>query len=592
MKLIFNIKKTLNNVKISYRRFPIAMSFSIISALLFVLGIKYERMGGYNGVYTRYAFLSLMAMVCFVFIGLLLEGFKSIAKNKEDLEKYKLIRLATHILTIPFLYGIKQNMLNVDESLFSYNNSYKYFGLLIFFIVACFYIGRIFYHEDYIAYVIKIIGSGFVSCLYSGVLFIGLGAIYSALTHLFGVKISSEFYLDTAVIVFIPFNFGIFLSNFPTNETSLTNYEVTNATKVLLTYILMPIFTIYLVILYVYFVKILFIGELPKNILIHLILWFSLLSVVYLFILGIILKDSEIVRGFKRIFPVLMIPILLLMFYAITLRIKDYGVTENRYFVVAAGIWALASMIYYVFYRSNSNITIPIILTVTILLSTIGPVSAYNISATSQNARLKKILLNNNMLNGNKIVAKTDISDEDKSKISEIVKYMCSSHRSYELNFVPKDFSCSEESMKNVFGFEHSDSYADYDNMFYDFDAKASINIEGYSKLLLIDSYPDAKTSKIVGNYKIRRKSNLIKIYTTTNESDKELVTLNMEDVKNKLKVLKKSKEIIDPEDLSIKGTSKNIDYKIVFTSLSFYGDVNDTDYYNCSFYLLTNQKN
>lgn len=591
MKLIFNISKTLNNVKVSFKRFPLAMSFSIISALLFILGVKYERMSGYNGVYTRYAFLSLMAMVCFVFIGLFLEGLKSIAKDEEDLQKYKLIKLTGHILVIPFLYGIKQNMLSVDEALFSYNNSYKYFGLLLFFIVACFFIGRLFYHKDYITYVIKIIGAAFISCLYSGVLFLGLSAIYSALTHLFGIKITGEFYLYTSIVLFIPFNFGIFLSNFPKNETSLNNYEISKATNVLLTYILMPIFVIYIIILYIYFAKILFIGELPKNIIINLILWFSLFSVAYLFILGIV-KENEMVKSFKRIFPALMIPLLLLMFYSMMLRIREYGVTENRYFVVAAGIWAFASMIYFVFYRSNSNITIPILLTVTILISTIGPVSAYNIAASSQNARLKKILLNNNMLNGNKIVAKTDISDEDKRRISEIVRYMCNSHRSYELNFVPNDFSCSDENMKNVFGFDHNDSYYEYDDMYYNFDSKVSINIDGYSKLLLIDSYPDAKTSKIVGNYKIRRNANLIKIYLTGKETDKELVTINMEDVKNKLKVLKKSKEIIDPEDLSIKGTTGNTDYKIVFTSLSFYGDANDTESYSCSFYLLTNTKN
>lgn len=591
MKLIFNIKKTLNNTKTSFKRFPVGMISSFLSALFFILGVYSERMSGYNGNNTKNGFLFLIATFCFVFIDLFLEGLKGIVKNEEDLQKYKLIKIVLIILSVPILYGIKENMLGFEEALFSYDNSYKYFGLLLFFIIASFFIAKLFYHKDYIAYVIKIMGAGFVSLLYSGVLFLGLSAIFSALHHLIGLKITSNIYIYTAICIFIPFNIGIFLSNFPKGETSLANYEISKATRVLLNYILMPIFSIYLIILYIYFAKLIFIGELPKNILIHLILWFSLFSVVYLFVLDII-KDSKSVRDFRKIFPVLMIPVILVMFYSIILRIGDYGITENRYFVIAAGILSLASMIYYVFYRSNSNIAIPILLSVVILISTIGQVSAYNMSANSQNSRLKKILLKNNMLNGNKIVPKTDISDIDKAKISEIVKYMCNSHRNYELNYVPSDFSCSDERMKEVFGFDHTDSYEEYDDMYYNYDAKVSIDINGYSKLLLIDSYPDSNISKTVGNYKIRRKSNFIEIYFNDDDKEKEIVTINMKDIKNKLKVLKKTKEIIDPDDLSIKGKSGNMEYKIVFTSLNFYEGEIDSEYYSCSFYLLTNIKN
>lgn len=589
MKLIFNIKKTLNNTKTSFKRFSLGMTASFLSALFFILGVYSESMNGYNGNYTKNGFLFLLATFCFVFIDLFLEGLKGIVKNEEDLQKYKLIKIVLTILSILIIYGIKENMLGVEEALFSYDNKYKYFGLLLFFIISSFYIAKLFYHKDYIAYVIKIIEAGFISFLYSGVVYLGLSAIFSAFNHLIGLKISLNIYIYTAICVFIPFNIGIFLSNFPKGETSLINYEVSKAIRVLLNYILMPIFTIYIIILYIYFAKILFIGELPKNILIHLILWFSLFSVIYLFVLDII-KDSKSVRDFKRIFPILMIPVILVMFYSILLRIGDYGITENRYLVIAGGILALASMVYYVFYRSNSNVAIPILLSVVILISTIGPVSAYDTSANSQNSRLKKVLIKNNMLNGNKIVPKTDISDKDKARMSQIVRYMCNSHRSYELNYVPSDFNCSDEMMKEVFGFDHVDPYEGYNDMYYNFDAKVSIDIEGYAKLLLIDSYPDVNKSQIVGNYKIRRKSNLIEIYF--NDNDKEIATINMNDIRNKLKTLKKTKETIDPDDLSIKGKSENMEYKIVFTSLNFYEGEVDSEGYSCSFYFLTNTKN
>ena len=588
MKIIFNIRNTLNNAKKSFKRFPIAMIFSILSAILLILGVKYESSKNFNGNFTRYGFLCFVAMLAFIFLGLFLEGLKNLARNEEELQKYKLIKIAAYILSIPLLYGIKENILNIEEKLFSFNNGYKFVGLVLFFIVASFYVSKIFYHKDYIAYVIKMMGALFISMLYSVFLFLGIAAIFFALVHLFGLNLSFNIYMYAAIIVYIPFNAGIFLSNVPKSEEFLSNYELSKVTKVLLLYILMPLFSIYLIILYTYFAKILFIGELPKNIITHLILWFSLFSVVFIFALGMV-KDSNAANEFRKIFPILMIPLICFMFYSISIRVNEYGITENRYFVVAAGIWALASMIYYVFYRSNSNITVPIILSVIILISTIGPVSAYNISATSQNYRLKQILTKNNMLNGNQIIAKSDVSDSDKRRISEIVDYLNNKHRRYEQKYLPADFDFSDNAWKKTFGFNKK-LFDEDRNIYYSYNSQIPVDIKGYSKLFVIDSFDE--TSDMVGNYKIKRKLDNINISYISKNNEHSIVSINMTDLRNKLSVLKKSKEIIDAEDIAIKGNSGNIEYKIVFTNLNFYIDAEGNDYdYNCSFYLLTNEK-
>ena len=86
-----------------------------------------------------------------------------------------------------------------------------------------------------------------------------------------------------------------------------------------------------------------------------------------------------------------------MMFFAIYLRISEYGLTENRYIVIAGGLWVFLSLIYYIFYREKSNITVPIFLAAIILITGIGPASATSLSLRSQNARFEKLLKENNL---------------------------------------------------------------------------------------------------------------------------------------------------------------------------------------------------
>ena len=50
-----------------------------------------------------------------------------------------------------------------------------------------------------------------------------------------------------------------------------------------------------------------------------------------------------------RYFPKAILPLIVMMFISIGIRINAYGLTENRYYVVALGIWAFLVMIYFAF---------------------------------------------------------------------------------------------------------------------------------------------------------------------------------------------------------------------------------------------------
>ena len=165
-----------------------------------------------------------------------------------------------------------------------------------------------------------------------------------------------------------------------------------------------------------HFIKILLLWQIPNNLIVNLVIWFASFAVIYLFFISRI-DSIDFINKFKIIFPFTLFPLLAMMFFAIYLRIREYGITENRYLVVAGGVWILLSLIYYIFYRDNSNITVPIFLSVIILISGIGPASATSLSVRSQNSRFEKLLKENKMLAGEEIKPNLNIDSDAKNHL-------------------------------------------------------------------------------------------------------------------------------------------------------------------------------
>lgn len=588
MKIFYKALNTLNRSKSAYKRFTPSMVFVILSAIFFSYYVASNTVVEYSSdprqVYFKLAWLLIIAAVGATFITLFKEALKTSSKNEYELKRSKYIQVVAIIILLILIFGVYSKLFQ-QEDFMAYDTKYVYFGVLLFLSCACIFIGKIFNHKNFVEYFFKIVEAMFISLSFSTVLFIGLAAIYFLITKLFDISIVDKVYIITFIIIYLPFNVGIFLSYFPRNEIDFDNYKLAKPFVILVSYITVPIFIIYAFILYIYFFKILIQAELPKGVITNLVLVFALLTVILLFISSVI-KSNKLVEKFREFFPVIMIPILVMMFYAIFIRISDYGLTENRYFVVAAGIYTLISMIYYIFYRSNSNIFIFISLAAIIFLSTIGPVSAYNLSASSQDARLASILNANGMLESNQIKPKKNVSLDDKIQIKEIVEYLSNNHRSWESKYLPKNFEFNNENFEEVFGFNIED-----DNLFsgdseYNFKFDRPVDIKGYDKILKFDSF-DIKQA-LVGNYFVDVEDGTYTISYKNGRNEFDLTSFTGKEVFDKMIALKESKDIVDVEDLKIEGVSNNIKYKIVFTLVGYYGSKNELSNYYIEFYLLT----
>ena len=582
---IFNFTLlNFNSIKNTFKRFPFTIISAILATIFLILSTFDEYAEAYNNKMMSFGLVFVFGIFLYAFIKLFNEGLRNYYDLK-NLKNNNLFKILSYVITLPILYGVYELVYHENKVLEFYDNNFIYFTLIAALVVGTSFVGKFNYHKDFVVYVAKILRAFIISNIYSFIVFVGISGIIFALNSLFKFNFGSSVYLRVAIFSFILFNVVTFFSDFPKVRDSFTDYKYPKAFRILLVYIITPIVIIYTAILLAYFVKILVLWQIPNNLIVNLVIWFASFSIVYLFFLSRV-DSITFINKFKIVFPFTLFPLLGMMFFAIYLRIKEYGMTENRYIVIAVGLWIFLSLIYYIFYRENSNISIPIFLSVIILITGIGPASATSLSIRSQNARFEKLLRDNKMIAGEEIKPNINIESDAKSQIVDIVSYMVRTDRVDKLSYMPKDFKLSEDSFTKLFGFSNiieSKNYLGYsytDNLPTDSELGFDIDIEGYKHLIYVYSLDDAVTS---GNYKFEKDKKEIKIYKKSKSDYKTIMTIDLAKLRDNLKLLYKTKDRIELEDLAIEKDG----YKVLFTNIYFGKEDNLDDAY-IEFYLLT----
>ncbi len=140
------------------------------------------------------------------------------------------------------------------------------------------------------------------------------------------------------------------------------------------------------------------------------------------------------------------------MFVAMGIRVAAYGITENRYYVLAAGLWVTGSMLYLIFSRSTRNVFLPASLALVAILSVCGPWSSYSVSILSQNRHFEKIAVEYNLIQDGKIVKPAaGLPETAQREISSIILYFERYHGLNRLRALPDGFEIDQ--MEALFGF-------------------------------------------------------------------------------------------------------------------------------------------
>jgi hypothetical protein len=340
----------------------------------------------------------------------------------------------------------------------------------------------------------------FIAAIFSVVLFAGLAIALTALDRLFGVSIIGKRYGELWVLLFGLFAPWFFLAGVPEDLDGLDCIEeYPKGLKIFAQYILLSLVIVYLLILYAYLLKILVQWNWPQGWVSSLILGFSAASILSLLLMHPIRDRSENswIRAAGKWLYIVLIPLVVVLFLAVTQRIGDYGITESRYAGIALGVWLSAQVIYFLFSKSKSiKFTIGSLCLLAFLMSW-GPWGMLSVSQRSQVGRLGRLLTKNGILvNGSVHKEHGKVSQEDAQEISSIVSYLNGIHgyQAIQLWFADKlkedatpgdALNLSPPKVLDKMGVE----FVSYrrgagGQAFGFFETKETVNITGYDRML------------------------------------------------------------------------------------------------------------
>jgi|GEM_PF-3410802 len=267
-----------------------------------------------------------------------------------------------------------------------------------------------------------------IAFLASVIFWAGFSGALASFGYLFEIKIDGDIYTTLwafAAILLAPL---YALSNIPKQfEYEEKDCELRRSLTFFVQWLLLPLVLFYFVILYAYFGKILILVEIPKGQLAYMILGFSGAGILtFLTSLPYQLDQKKPFKFLRKyFFPLLILPSLVLA-YAVFLRVEQYGITTQRFYLSAIAIYLIMISIMMSFkFRNIKNI-----FTLFIVMLVVTSTPFFNARTTaidSQKAVLFDVLQKNDMFENGEIIAIKDpeiITDEDQMRITQQVQYL------------------------------------------------------------------------------------------------------------------------------------------------------------------------
>jgi hypothetical protein len=266
----------------------------------------------------------------------------------------------------------------------------------------------------------------------SATLFVGLALALAALQKLFGVDLPQLAYFRLWVVTAFVFNTWFFLGGVPADLDALdARPDYPAYVRVFAQYTLVPLVTVYLVILTVYFGKVLVLWDWPSGWIGYLVSGVAGAGILALLLVHPLAEreDQRWIAVFARGFWIGIMPAILMLWLAIYQRVHQYGFTEPRYFLLLLSLWLAGMALYYTVTRSRRIRVIPASLCVVALATFGGPWGAYQVAERSQLGRLRVILERDGMLRGGRARRPAaPVSRDDAQAISATVRYVAETH--------------------------------------------------------------------------------------------------------------------------------------------------------------------
>lgn len=438
----------------------------------------------------------------------------------------------------------------------------------------------------------------FTVVLFSAVIAIGLNAILFAVDQLLN-SLDSKIYSHVLNIIFTlcaPLFFLSLIPRYPNNkdinrkQQEEMNRAITcpKTLDVLISYIIIPLTSIYTIVLLTYVLINIQEDFWTNNLLEPMLVSYAII-VIFVYILASNL-NNPFTSIFKKVFPKVLIPIVLFQTFASIIKVGEMGLTHGRYYVILFGLFAVIAAVIFSFFSTVKNGWVAAVLIVAAAVSIIPPVDAFTWSRTSQIHLLEETLVDNGMVDDKKIVPKSDIPTKDKETITSTVYYLEDMHDINQIDWLPNNVIYGEN-FKKTFGFDETKEEtgeAVDDSQFVNLDTTSNftLDIGGYDRMvrLVIDDGAEAAIPmKINGaKYQLKKEVDDRNIYLTlADDHDQELLKFNAKEAFNDI-LQEGEKGSLTVDEARVTDANDEARISIVADSI----DYNDGNY-NADLYVL-----
>lgn len=495
MSRLPSLQNVLNATLKTVLRFPLEIITSIAGTVFAIVLNELDYNDPKQEFYQKVLMSSSLCLVLFLSVSLFF-----IAAKKSNILRY-ITSIALGSLIVLFVFNFHERITEIEMQQFLVLNIALH--LLVSFAG---FLPRTYNQNEFWEFNKQLFLRILTSALYSIVLYSGLALAILAIDKLFKVEFYNHIYLHIFFIIAGVFNTTFFLNGVPETNNSenplVLNYP--KGLKNFTQYVLLPLISLYLIILICYEAKILVTLSLPVGWVSYLVLVFAIFGILsFLLVHPIATETNNLwMRTFNRWFYFLLIPLLGLLFWAILYRINLYGFTHERYYVLLLSIWLSIVVGYFLISKHPKIKFIPISMCLAGLFSIAGPQSANYISKHSQLSRFESYMQKSNQ----------KLTFEQEQDLSSIVSFLENNYGvesmvPYAKNkleaLLKKQKSPSDYEIMKSLGFEYRSPYDrknDNDGSFYYYfygnDDNTVENIHGQDFLFTLSNNTDFNCDK------------------------------------------------------------------------------------------------
>lgn len=230
--------------------------------------------------------------------------------------------------------------------------------------------------------------------------------------------IAETAYLFAGHIAYSIWGLGAFLGTLAKPDE---RYEFSAAAQKVLLYLFFPVYLLLLFVLYLYVGKIISAGEMPVGTM-NWYASFALLGFAFFFSTLAVQTRLPLFSRFLKWALLLFLPILAVQIYGVWLRYEAYGLTTPRYtsmICTFCGIYALT-----VAFLRRKPQQIYLCAAILALIFSLTPLNVVDVPLRNQEARLSRILTENNLIQNGKFILRDDTPPEVIEEIKDIAFYI------------------------------------------------------------------------------------------------------------------------------------------------------------------------